>query len=183
MSARRPPRRVVDPLEEDAVGVDDLHGSAAAEAESALAQDDDGLGIPTTADDGPDGTSESDPHVRVIVRVRPLLSGELSSHHVSTSLLVDGDRVRVDAAEGRDQRTRAGDLRGGHISVGVNQTQHSFKFDAILTPQHDQVDVYQAGRVDQMLEKLMDGFHSTIFAYGQTGQQTQDAHTHTGMGA
>jgi hypothetical protein len=43
------------------------------------------------------------------------------------------------------------------MNVAVKDALHDFSFDAVLTPQHTQVDVYEAGQVERMLRALLKG--------------------------
>lgn len=133
--------------------------------DSALGADD----LDAVDDNADDATSGS--NVRVIVRVRPLLDGELNSNHQSSLIHINHERVRVNANDGAAERISATSLSTGHLSIGVKEssTVHQFRFDAILTPQHNQLDVYEAGRVAKMLQALLKGYNGTIFAYGMTG--------------
>jgi hypothetical protein len=160
-SSRRAAQEAEDALDEEAVGIDDL-----AQRPGGGAGEDDGLGVDADPDDD-EAAEHSGRNVRVVVRVRPLLSGECETHQ-STLVRVDGERVRVHASDGADSRASAGSLSSGHISVAVKDQQHDFKFDAVLLPQHEQVDVYDAGKVERMIVALLKGYNSTIFAYGQT---------------
>ena len=201
MSSRRPnPRHAastaaLDELHTDIIGIDDLSTTIATPVSSSVetgALDshshsrplDDGLGASVSEFDDP-SASETEPvvgsNVRVVVRVRPLLSGELTAAHSTSLLRIDGEIPNVQAAaptnsegDGLEEspsharNSRARDWSSGHISIGVKETHHAFKFDAILTPHHHQTDVYEAGHVERMLQALLKGFNSTIFAYGQT---------------
>ncbi|KAF8295832.1 putative kinesin-like protein [Trypanosoma cruzi] len=85
--------------------------------------------------------------VRVVVRCRPLLSGE------------EGDacsRVHFEAG-------------GGNVLVDgkAQEGTRCFTFDRVLPPNSTQEDVMQ--EVSPMIEHVLKGIHATVFAYGQTG--------------
>ena len=44
-----------------------------------------------------------------------------------------------------------------------------FRFNQVLGPSCTQEEVFYRTRIDQLIEKVIDGYHVTIFAYGQTG--------------
>ena len=86
-------------------------------------------------------------HVRVAVRVRPLLEHERSSH-TSTLLSVEGTRIGVVSR------------KGGVVSFGV---------DCVSAEAMAQEAFFAAAGVEQLITASVDGYHSTVFAYGQTG--------------
>jgi hypothetical protein len=102
-------------------------------------------------------------NVRVIVRVRPLLEHEVQSAHSCSLLHIGNERVR--AAHSDAAGASASSLSTGHISVQAKESVHRFSFDAVLTPQHTQRDVFEAGKVGRMLHALLKGYHGTIFGW------------------
>ena len=46
--------------------------------------------------------------------------------------------------------------------------QKGFKFDTILDPYDSQADVFHKTRIHNIINRVLDGFNATIFAYGQT---------------
>jgi len=129
-----------------------------------------------------DDTGVIESGVRVVVRVRPLLDSEVARAHSCSLVQIGHERVRAHPSESAAaQSNRNVDCDGGgnkrsqpplakEISIGLKEGGvHTFAFDGVLTPQHGQVDVYEAGGVERMLKALLKGFHGTIFAYGQTG--------------
>ncbi len=46
------------------------------------------------------------------------------------------------------------------------QRQRTFQFDHIFDEDSSQEDIYNQSNVDKYLDKLIEGYHSTIFAYG-----------------
>lgn len=91
--------------------------------------------------------SDSLESIKVLVRVRPLSSGEIA----------DGNESVVDI------------LGSQSLSVTSSDGKKSFRcaFDAVLGPSSSQIDVYEVVR--GCTESVIEGYNSTIFAYGQTG--------------
>ena len=44
-----------------------------------------------------------------------------------------------------------------------------YRFDKVFAKGIDQKGVFQQAQVDKMIDKVIEGYHATIFAYGQTG--------------
>lgn len=44
-----------------------------------------------------------------------------------------------------------------------------YRFDKVLRQSVTQDEVFQESYIPFMIQKVIDGFHSTVFAYGQTG--------------
>ena len=44
-----------------------------------------------------------------------------------------------------------------------------YNFDQVFTPENSQNDVYEGLGISNLINKVVDGYHATIFAYGQTG--------------
>lgn len=58
------------------------------------------------------------------------------------------------------------------ISTRVQTDTNSikdFRFNQVLGPSRTQEEVFYRTGIDQLIEKVIDGYHVTIFAYGQTG--------------
>ncbi|EAN84107.1 putative kinesin-like protein [Trypanosoma cruzi] len=85
--------------------------------------------------------------VRVVVRCRPLLSGEESDACSRVHFEAEGGNVLVDGKAQKGTRC--------------------FTFDRALPPNSTQEDVMQ--EVSPMIEHVLKGIHATVFAYGQTG--------------
>lgn len=45
----------------------------------------------------------------------------------------------------------------------------TFRFDKIIDQQYSQAEVFEQLQISGLINKVMEGFHATIFAYGQTG--------------
>lgn len=87
--------------------------------------------------------------VQVAVRIRPMLESERKrGEKATTKMSPDGNGILVS--------------NGGRKSS-------SYQFDKVLDPQLDQDEVYETTDISSYLNKVIDGYHATIFAYGQTG--------------
>lgn len=115
----------------------------------------------TAAEEEDDDAALQGSHVRVLVRVRPLLEHERAASHSSSMLQLGRGGAEASAS-------RSG-VVSKQLSVQSGADVHRFTFDGVLAPHASQVDVYDAGRVERMLQALLKGYHGTIFAYGQTG--------------
>ena len=84
--------------------------------------------------------------IKVLVRVRPLSSQDNVS--LSTESVIDI-------------------IGPSSLSVATSDSKRSFQcsFDSVLGPQSSQLDVYQTVR--ECTVSVLQGFNSTIFAYGQ----------------
>ena len=54
------------------------------------------------------------------------------------------------------------------IKGSTRTVDKRFKFDHIFDSSASQEDVFRGVRMPQMLEGVLDGYHATVFAYGQT---------------
>ncbi|ORC93574.1 putative kinesin-like protein [Trypanosoma theileri] len=85
--------------------------------------------------------------VRVVVRCRPLLSGE--QDHTCSCIKLDAENAKV-------------------LVTGKNQEEsRCFAFDRVFPPETQQEEV--ADEVLPLIDHVLNGFHATVFAYGQTG--------------
>lgn len=96
------------------------------------------------------------PAVQVCVRLRPLLDWERTEGHESSSLDTQtgtSGSVTLRPKDGGDEPARS----------------RVFRFDAVIGSQSSQEQVWRLNRVEELLDKVVEGFHVTVFAYGQTG--------------
>ncbi|KAL1528982.1 hypothetical protein AB1Y20_010303 [Prymnesium parvum] len=89
-------------------------------------------------------------HVKVLVRVRPLLPHELAQGHTSTMLALEPHRGGVTQ-----------DLHSGGRT--------SFSVDHVVSHASSQHDVFHLGGLPTLVDAVVDGYNATVFAYGQTG--------------
>ncbi len=88
------------------------------------------------------GTRES---VRVVCRVRPQNSKELSSGGVQCLKLTDSS-----------------------VDVNSEEGLHNYTFDRVYGPDSTQQSVFEYTAVP-LIHDVLNGYNATIFAYGQTG--------------
>jgi Cdc6-like AAA superfamily ATPase len=50
-----------------------------------------------------------------------------------------------------------------------NNTNKVFEFDYTFGQEATQADLYNGCEVEKLVDRVIEGYHSTIFAYGQTG--------------
>ncbi|ORC93575.1 kinesin-like protein [Trypanosoma theileri] len=85
--------------------------------------------------------------VRVVVRCRPLLSGE--QDHTCSCIKLDAENAKV-------------------LVTGKNQEEsRCFAFDRVFPPETQQTEIMD--EVLPLIDHVLNGFHATVFAYGQTG--------------
>ena len=116
------------------------------------------------------GGAEVEDNIRVVARFRPMLPHEhkklgmaasrRDSEFPAVDFLPDGASVALYGDRGRD-----------------DDRKHFFTFDSVLQPGTNEETVYSVV-ARPSIESLMQGYNSTIFAYGQTGA----GKTHTMMG-
>jgi len=117
-------------------------------------------------------SSDVDPNIRVLLRIRPLNSREL--HQSSSSIL---------QFESADNEATVHIVDGSGYGSGVeshaaapNGGGKSFTYDAVYGPDSTQVEVYDG--VQGIVDAVCEGYNGTIVAYGQTGS----GKTHTIFG-
>ena len=98
--------------------------------------------------------------VQVIVRIRPLNEKEKKQ---STLPVVSASSTKNEVTV----------IRGS----GARQMRHVFKFDGVFSGQSTQAEVFDH-TLRPMIHDVLNGFESTVFAYGQTGT----GKTHTMLG-
>ena len=103
-------------------------------------------------------------NVRVVARLRPLSTKELTEQNNSTgveSIVAhsSSSTIRIPQAK-RDSSSHGG---------GSNNDKRTFKFDAVFPPSSSQIDVYNETCKDMISNSIFKGYNATILAYGQTG--------------
>jgi hypothetical protein len=122
--------------------------------------------------------------VRVLVRLRPQLQHEehLSCTCLQSTLNKPGNPERnrtnnilLETPKGgrpsaitRKSKLDMRDPEGSHKDTSSTRSWE-FKFDRVIGSEQSQADVFEQGGVGEMVDKVLDGFHGTVFAYGQTG--------------
>lgn len=90
--------------------------------------------------------------VQVVTRIRPLLEWEKAQNQECTKIRWDVDNRSVSVEN-------AGAPEGGR----------GFSFDSVIPPDASQEEAWALSRVENLIVKVVEGYHATIFAYGQTG--------------
>lgn len=112
-----------------------------------------------------DGDAAGGNNVRVIVRCRPPTEAERRGGDVGVIGCLNGSEVHV--------------LANGKLkSAGPSSNKKVYTFDQSYGALSSQEDVYTKA-VQPLVEEVLAGFNCTVFAYGQTGQSTTAANTHT----
>lgn len=93
---------------------------------------------------------------------------------VLESLATDPVRVLVRTRPIYDKQSSRISFAGDSQIVTQSQTSAgpsdaSFTFDAVLRPEHNQSNVFNAARMGRMVDSVVLGFDSTTFCYGATG--------------
>jgi hypothetical protein len=129
-------------------------------------------------------TDKQNNNIHVLVRVRPQLEHEkglpcTTIHHTTTHKSENDDRkANVAIILKTPQGGRPSAItRKSKVDMGGSTDQQNdattrsweFKLDGVIKDVQSQQDVFEQGGVDNMVDKVLDGFHATIFAYGQTG--------------
>lgn len=91
-------------------------------------------------------------NVRVVVRVRPLNSKELDAHSKN---IIDVDALN-------------GEITIENTNAAHGEPPKVFSFDAVFDTDSTQVDIYNE-TARPIVDKVLQGYNGTIFAYGQTG--------------
>lgn len=97
--------------------------------------------------------------VSVCVRIRPLLPWEKQRGEQVGALQVQDGKAGQIVLTPTEDAERA---RGGGAP-------RNFRFDAIFGQERSQKDVWDLTQMRKLVNKVVDGFHATVFAYGQTG--------------
>ena len=117
----------------------------------------------------------SDSPVLVIVRVRPFLPAEIRAHESSCLDVLTKSTLRIKPNEYKPITTP--NRYSGYQSKSSRELSHIFNYDSILTHDATQERTYKlTGHL--LVDKVLEGYNATIFAYGQTGA----GKTHTMMG-
>lgn len=112
------------------------------------------------------------PAVQVCVRLRPLLTWEKSDSLASTAIQLE--EGKSGAVTLRPPSTSS----NGQEAAG-SARRRAFRFDAVVGPDSSQQSAWDAFGIDRVIDKVANGFHGTVFAYGQTG--TGKTHTMEGF--
>lgn len=110
------------------------------------------------------------PAVRVCVRVRPLLEWEKAEgHEVSALECISGPEGSVTLTPSQKSDRKAPCDCSGAYAKPLSGQPKSFCFDHVFGPDCSQEDVWVDADLEGLVEKVLSGFHATVFTYGQTG--------------
>ncbi|GMI06939.1 hypothetical protein TrLO_g13181 [Triparma laevis f. longispina] len=130
---------------------------------SALADDEGGDMARRMADLDPSLSTKGPVNVKVVLRCRPLLKGEIKLK-IPTCVKCSRNDITVD-----------GEFLPQHADK-------SFDFDRVFGPETTQKQLYNE-TVKPIVYRVLDGFKCTVFAYGQTGSgKTYSMEGETGRG-
>jgi len=98
--------------------------------------------------------------INVAVRMRPLLENEISQGESSQSFILDENNSIV--------KYFFHILKSRLINAKSKQRKE-YHFDKVLGPSTTQASLFAECNIPFLLDKVVEGYHATIFAYGQTG--------------
>ena len=107
--------------------------------------------------------------VGVVVRVRPLLGAEA---HREPAVRVDPEDARsvqvltTVADSSAAETPTSGNMYG---TISAKAGARAFRFDACLSGQASQDEMYAACEMSALVRAALDGYQVTVFAFGQTG--------------
>jgi hypothetical protein len=128
-------------------------------------------------------------NIRVYVRVRPKLPGEIESEAAAAS--ANAKKRKLDDIEGNgpfrypgicDREVKKSNLGADDLTKNLIEVTEPYKdrgglsdrrkkwtfgFDNVFNPDHGQQDLWEA--TDPLVQSAIDGFNVTIFGYGSTG--------------
>ena len=103
------------------------------------------------------GFGSTSQRIKVAVRIRPVLPHEQRQGFKCTKLSITGsNQVEVMQSKADDSEQMKSQINRRKI----------YNFDQVFTPDHMQPDVYTGLGIDRLVNKVVEGYHATIFAYG-----------------
>ena len=113
--------------------------------------------------------SNSNSNFKVVVRIRPPLDREYQNGKFTSTVKLTNNNKQITIYEYYYMKM------GSNFNPAVNKeddpstyTMHTFSFDRIYSPESSQEDVYDC-TAKHSVESILEGYNSTILAYGQTG--------------
>lgn len=107
------------------------------------------------------GFGSTSSRIKVAVRIRPVLPHE-ERQGQKCSKLIMSDNKQVEVLQGNVDESQ-------QFHKSQTNRRKIYNFDQVFTPDHMQDDVYEGLGVSRLVNKVVEGYHATIFAYGQTG--------------
>ncbi len=107
---------------------------------------------------------------KVIIRVRPPLERELEGQRpYEHTVFVDPSNKNIIISENLEAIAQSADNTSSPSSIGGGLfTTHRFTFDHVFDITSEQEDIYD-GSVKHTILSVLEGYNTTIIAYGQTG--------------
>lgn len=87
--------------------------------------------------------------IKTAIRVRPLLKHEREQGHANKKLTFNQARAEVTLNDPTQQKT--------------------FRSDCLIPPEASQDQTFSDCNIPSLVDKVFQGYNSTVFAYGQTG--------------
>lgn len=113
--------------------------------------------------------NNSNSNFKVVVRVRPPLDREYQNGKFTSTIKLTNNNKQITIYEYYYMKM------GSNFNPAFNTqddpstyTMHTFSFDRIYAPESSQEDVYNC-TAKHSVESILEGYNSTILAYGQTG--------------
>ena len=119
----------------------------------------------STAPTQPSSSSFNDQNVRVVARVRPLSTKELSEHS-SESIRALPSMNSINVSLNNNDNSMSSSSGGG------GGDKRRFEFDSVFGPMATQRQVYEGTAGDMIETSIYKGFNATILAYGQVSTTT-----------
>ncbi|KAI2796745.1 Kinesin- protein 12 [Blomia tropicalis] len=128
---------------------------------------------------GMGGNHGPDHSINVVIRVRPIISGQTSAQHAGKSIATKTNS-KENGTTTNDPSTAISFPAAGQIQVQdvIASTVRPFAFNVVFEPEATQEEVFEHSGVKRLIDMALDGFACTVFAYGQTS--TGKTYTLTG---
>ena len=97
--------------------------------------------------------------INVVIRIRPLLPREVNQGDTSSLIALDESNSLVKQLLCSIRR----------IMPTKNKQGRDYSFDKVLGPDATQEMVFTECNIPLLLDRTIEGYHATLFAYGQTG--------------
>ena len=87
--------------------------------------------------------------IKTAIRLRPFLKSETEQGYANSKLTLN--------------------LSKAQVTVRDPSLQKTFRCDHLIPPEGSQDQMFSECRLSELVEKVLQGYNSTVFAYGQTG--------------
>ncbi|KAJ6216438.1 hypothetical protein RDWZM_007595 [Blomia tropicalis] len=130
---------------------------------------------------GMGGNHGPDHSINVVIRVRPIISGQTSAQHAGKSIATKTNS-KENGTTTNDPSTAISfqppDRFKYVVQDVIASTVRPFAFNVVFEPEATQEEVFEHSGVKRLIDMALDGFACTVFAYGQTS--TGKTYTLTG---